>query len=143
MYCMCYKSNNVKADLMTFYIVVVYVLTVITSKDLQKHGNIWVCPIPDHVCTRFLFVWVYEEAESFVPPSILRHFQTMFHIAVMLCFPLSQIWERPGGRHAHQHSGTEDTERNCASNRFKAWLKCWSKIKKKDSEWVWPSLLLN
>ncbi|XP_033491460.1 protein mono-ADP-ribosyltransferase PARP6 [Epinephelus lanceolatus] len=30
---------------------------VITSKDLQKHGNIWVCPIPDHVCTRFLFVY--------------------------------------------------------------------------------------
>uniref|UniRef100_A0A3B3C429 PARP catalytic domain-containing protein n=1 Tax=Oryzias melastigma TaxID=30732 RepID=A0A3B3C429_ORYME len=31
---------------------------VITSKDLQKHGNIWVCPVSDHVCTRFLFVWV-------------------------------------------------------------------------------------
>ncbi|KAF6716852.1 Poly [ADP-ribose] polymerase 6 [Oryzias melastigma] len=30
---------------------------VITSKDLQKHGNIWVCPVSDHVCTRFLFVW--------------------------------------------------------------------------------------
>ncbi|XP_063765894.1 protein mono-ADP-ribosyltransferase PARP6-like isoform X3 [Eleginops maclovinus] len=30
---------------------------VITSKDLQKHGNIWVCPIPEHVCTRFLFVY--------------------------------------------------------------------------------------
>nr|XP_046249935.1 protein mono-ADP-ribosyltransferase PARP6-like [Scatophagus argus] len=30
---------------------------VITSKDLQKHGNIWVCPISDHVCTRFLFVY--------------------------------------------------------------------------------------
>ncbi|XP_028264568.1 protein mono-ADP-ribosyltransferase PARP6-like [Parambassis ranga] len=30
---------------------------VITSKDLQKHGNIWVCPVPDHVCTRFLFVY--------------------------------------------------------------------------------------
>ncbi|KAM9854800.1 protein mono-ADP-ribosyltransferase PARP6-like [Aulostomus maculatus] len=30
---------------------------VITSKDLQKHGNIWVCPIPDYVCTRFLFVY--------------------------------------------------------------------------------------
>ncbi|NXL95421.1 PARP6 polymerase, partial [Alectura lathami] len=26
---------------------------VITSKDLQKHGNIWVCPVSDHVCTRF------------------------------------------------------------------------------------------
>uniref|UniRef100_A0A671WH75 Poly [ADP-ribose] polymerase n=1 Tax=Sparus aurata TaxID=8175 RepID=A0A671WH75_SPAAU len=30
---------------------------VITSKHLQKHGNIWVCPISDHVCTRFLFVY--------------------------------------------------------------------------------------
>ncbi|KAM7396896.1 hypothetical protein PAMP_019901 [Pampus punctatissimus] len=30
---------------------------VITSKCLQKHGNIWVCPISDHVCTRFLFVY--------------------------------------------------------------------------------------
>lgn len=30
--------------------------TVITSKDLQKHGNIWVCPVSDHVCTRFFFV---------------------------------------------------------------------------------------
>lgn len=38
------------------------VSTVITSDDLRKHGNIWVCPISDHVCTRFLFVWVYEEA---------------------------------------------------------------------------------
>ncbi|XP_061826305.1 protein mono-ADP-ribosyltransferase PARP6-like isoform X4 [Nerophis lumbriciformis] len=30
---------------------------VITTKDLKKHGNIWVCPIPDYVCTRFLFVY--------------------------------------------------------------------------------------
>ncbi|KAM9754517.1 protein mono-ADP-ribosyltransferase PARP6 isoform 1-T1 [Menidia menidia] len=30
---------------------------VITSKDLQKHGKIWVCPVSDHVCTRFLFVY--------------------------------------------------------------------------------------
>lgn len=30
---------------------------VITSKDLQKHGNIWMCPISDHVCTRFFFVY--------------------------------------------------------------------------------------
>ncbi|XP_061773719.1 protein mono-ADP-ribosyltransferase PARP6-like [Nerophis ophidion] len=30
---------------------------VITTKDLKKHGNIWVCPTPDHVCTRFLFVY--------------------------------------------------------------------------------------
>ncbi|XP_068168769.1 protein mono-ADP-ribosyltransferase PARP6-like isoform X2 [Antennarius striatus] len=30
---------------------------VITSEVLQKHGNIWVCPESDHVCTRFLFVY--------------------------------------------------------------------------------------
>ncbi|XP_067091080.1 protein mono-ADP-ribosyltransferase PARP6-like [Osmerus mordax] len=30
---------------------------VITSKDLLRHGNIWVCPTPDHVCTRFFFVY--------------------------------------------------------------------------------------
>uniref|UniRef100_A0A8D3AFT9 Poly [ADP-ribose] polymerase n=1 Tax=Scophthalmus maximus TaxID=52904 RepID=A0A8D3AFT9_SCOMX len=30
---------------------------VITSKNLHKHGDIWVCPVPDHVCTRFLFVY--------------------------------------------------------------------------------------
>ncbi|ROL42126.1 Poly [ADP-ribose] polymerase 6, partial [Anabarilius grahami] len=34
---------------------------VITSKDLQKHGNIWVCPVSDHVCTRFFFV--YEDGQ--------------------------------------------------------------------------------
>ncbi|KTG34473.1 hypothetical protein cypCar_00045481 [Cyprinus carpio] len=39
----------------------VSVLTVITSKDLQKHGNIWVCPVSDHVCTRFFFV--YEDGQ--------------------------------------------------------------------------------
>uniref|UniRef100_A0AAV2L6B6 Poly [ADP-ribose] polymerase n=1 Tax=Knipowitschia caucasica TaxID=637954 RepID=A0AAV2L6B6_KNICA len=30
---------------------------VVLSKDLQQHGNIWVCPVPDHVCIRFLFVY--------------------------------------------------------------------------------------
>ncbi|XP_033934573.1 protein mono-ADP-ribosyltransferase PARP6 [Pseudochaenichthys georgianus] len=34
---------------------------IITSKDLQKHGNIWVCPVSDHVCTRFFFV--YEDGQ--------------------------------------------------------------------------------
>ncbi|KAF4017071.1 hypothetical protein G4228_008805 [Cervus hanglu yarkandensis] len=38
---------------------------VITSKDLQKHGNIWVCPVSDHVCTRFFFV--YEDGQVTVP----------------------------------------------------------------------------
>lgn len=38
------------------------VSTVITSKDLKKCGYTWVCPISDHVCTRFLFVWVKNAA---------------------------------------------------------------------------------
>ncbi|KAK3098777.1 hypothetical protein FSP39_023024 [Pinctada imbricata] len=29
---------------------------VITSGELKKSGSIWVCPNPDHVCTRFFFV---------------------------------------------------------------------------------------
>ncbi|XP_041374194.1 protein mono-ADP-ribosyltransferase PARP6-like [Gigantopelta aegis] len=29
---------------------------VITSPDLKKHGDIWVCPKDCHVCTRFFFV---------------------------------------------------------------------------------------
>lgn len=31
-------------------------LAVITSPDLHKHGEIWVVPNTDHVCTRFFFV---------------------------------------------------------------------------------------
>jgi poly [ADP-ribose] polymerase 6/8 len=30
---------------------------VVTSKDLKKHNDIWVCPNTDHVCTRFFFVY--------------------------------------------------------------------------------------
>ena len=30
---------------------------VVTSKDLRKNGDIWVCPNTDHVCTRFFFVY--------------------------------------------------------------------------------------
>ncbi|XP_024853203.1 protein mono-ADP-ribosyltransferase PARP6 isoform X3 [Bos indicus] len=37
---------------------------VITSKDLQKHGNIWVCPVSDHVCTRFFFVICLGETQK-------------------------------------------------------------------------------
>uniref|UniRef100_A0A8L0DLW2 Poly [ADP-ribose] polymerase n=1 Tax=Oncorhynchus mykiss TaxID=8022 RepID=A0A8L0DLW2_ONCMY len=36
-------------------------LTVITSPDLHKHGDIWVVPNTDHVCTRFFFV--YEDGQ--------------------------------------------------------------------------------
>uniref|UniRef100_A0AAY4BM86 Poly [ADP-ribose] polymerase n=1 Tax=Denticeps clupeoides TaxID=299321 RepID=A0AAY4BM86_9TELE len=34
---------------------------VITSPDLHKHGDIWVVPNTDHVCTRFFFV--YEDGQ--------------------------------------------------------------------------------
>ncbi|CAH1796120.1 unnamed protein product [Owenia fusiformis] len=34
---------------------------VVTTKELKKHGNIWVSPNPDHVCTRFFFV--YEDGQ--------------------------------------------------------------------------------
>ncbi|XP_041376441.1 protein mono-ADP-ribosyltransferase PARP6-like [Gigantopelta aegis] len=34
---------------------------VITSPDLKKHGDIWVCPKDCHVCTRFFFV--YEDGQ--------------------------------------------------------------------------------
>lgn len=30
---------------------------VITSKDLKKHNSVWVCANPEHVCTRFFFVY--------------------------------------------------------------------------------------
>ena len=30
---------------------------VVTSKDLKRSGDIWVCPNSDHVCTRFFFVY--------------------------------------------------------------------------------------
>lgn len=34
---------------------------VITSSSLRKSSSIWVCPEPDHVCTRFFFV--YEDGQ--------------------------------------------------------------------------------
>ena len=30
---------------------------VVTSKELRKSGDIWVCSIADHVVTRFFFVY--------------------------------------------------------------------------------------
>ncbi|XP_022453527.1 protein mono-ADP-ribosyltransferase PARP8 isoform X3 [Delphinapterus leucas] len=41
---------------------------VITSPDLHKHGEIWVVPNTDHVCTRFFFV------TSSCPPSLDQMF---------------------------------------------------------------------
>ncbi|XP_041464082.1 protein mono-ADP-ribosyltransferase PARP6-like [Lytechinus variegatus] len=34
---------------------------VISSKELNRHGHVWVCCNPDHVCTRFFFV--YEDGK--------------------------------------------------------------------------------
>lgn len=34
---------------------------VITSRELKKNNSIWVCPNPEHVCTRFFFV--YEDGQ--------------------------------------------------------------------------------
>ncbi|XP_071492772.1 protein mono-ADP-ribosyltransferase PARP6-like [Diadema antillarum] len=34
---------------------------VINSKELNRHGHVWVCCNPDHVCTRFFFV--YEDGK--------------------------------------------------------------------------------
>lgn len=32
-------------------------LTVVTSKELKRHHDVWVCPSSDDVCTRFFFVY--------------------------------------------------------------------------------------
>lgn len=39
-----------------------YYVVVVTSKDLRRSGDIWVCPNADHVCTRFFFV--YDDISS-------------------------------------------------------------------------------
>lgn len=91
-------------------------LTVITSNDLQKHGNIWVCPTSEHVCTRFLFVWVYGAFRSFA------FGKTSVVISGKLHFPPPQVWERPGRRCPRQHSGSDDPERNLTSHLIKVML---------------------
>ena len=35
----------------------VHTIIVVTTKELKRSGNIWVCPNGDHVCTRFFFVY--------------------------------------------------------------------------------------
>uniref|UniRef100_A0AAY4B3P7 Poly [ADP-ribose] polymerase n=1 Tax=Denticeps clupeoides TaxID=299321 RepID=A0AAY4B3P7_9TELE len=64
---------------------------VITSKDLQKHGNIWVCPISDHVCTRFFFT----RARLPAPPSPSLSFPVVERVKAHLPIPLSP----DSGRH--------------------------------------------
>lgn len=93
-----------------------FTLTVITSNDLQKHGNIWVCPTSDHVCTRFLFVWVYGAFRSFT------FGKTSVMISGKLHFPPLQVWERPGRRCPRQHSGSDDPQRNLTSHLIKVML---------------------
>ena len=34
----------------------------VTTKELKRSGDIWVCPNSDHVCTRFFFV--YDDSTS-------------------------------------------------------------------------------
>ncbi|XP_070411277.1 protein mono-ADP-ribosyltransferase PARP6 isoform X2 [Nothobranchius furzeri] len=48
---------------------------VITSKDLQKHGNIWVCPVSDHVCTRFFFVLGFFFSLGLIPTPMITHLE--------------------------------------------------------------------
>ena len=36
---------------------------VVTSKELKRSADIWVCPNSDHVCTRFFFV--YDDLSSY------------------------------------------------------------------------------
>lgn len=36
---------------------------VVTTKELKRSGDIWVCPNSDHVCTRFFFV--YDDSSSY------------------------------------------------------------------------------
>lgn len=47
----------------------------------------------------------------------------------VLLISLPQVWERPGGRRPHQHSGSQDPQGNFTSNCFKAVLSLWSKRK--------------
>ena len=39
-----------------------YINAVVTSRELKKRGDIWVCSDPNNVCTRFFFV--YDESSS-------------------------------------------------------------------------------
>lgn len=104
-----------------------HVLPVITSKDLQKHGNIWVCPIPDHVCTRFLFVWVLQQKQKYLhifsASQSYDSFQIILQVCTPFCFCLFQIWERSGGRCSHRHRGGQDPQGHFTSNCFKAVLR--------------------
>lgn len=62
-----------------------YVLIVVTSKELQKSGDIWVCPNPDHVVTRFFFVYdqhSYNQASSIYTQE--KNFKSEITLAIEL-----------------------------------------------------------
>ena len=50
-----------------------YSFAVITSKDLKKNNDIWVCPNSDYVCTRFFFV--YDTSTSVSIDTASQKFQ--------------------------------------------------------------------
>lgn len=65
-----YGSQNVKKGqqnkgdkrfLQSLSLTCIAICEVITSPTLKKNSGIWVCPEPDHVCTRFFFV--YEDGK--------------------------------------------------------------------------------
>uniref|UniRef100_A0A9J7ZRY9 Poly [ADP-ribose] polymerase n=1 Tax=Cyprinus carpio carpio TaxID=630221 RepID=A0A9J7ZRY9_CYPCA len=56
---------------------------VITSKDLQKHGNIWVCPVSDHVCTRFFFVYCLDIGSGVYVEITRNNYFFMMRIIIM------------------------------------------------------------
>lgn len=65
-----YGSQNVKKGqqnkcdkrfLQSLNLTCIAICEVITSPTLKKNSGIWVCPEPDHVCTRFFFV--YEDGK--------------------------------------------------------------------------------
>lgn len=96
------------------------VSTVITSKDLKKCGYTWVCPISDHVCTRFLFVWV-EELPSWTGTIRPLEFTVRPDPHQLFGFP-PQIRKRADWRPVGQHAGWWDQPRNFEGHCIEALL---------------------
>ena len=48
---------------------ILYLSLVVTSTELRKNGDIWVCPNADNVVTRFFFVYDSSAGQSFGYPS--------------------------------------------------------------------------
>uniref|UniRef100_A0A7N4NN53 Poly [ADP-ribose] polymerase n=1 Tax=Sarcophilus harrisii TaxID=9305 RepID=A0A7N4NN53_SARHA len=60
-YCNSQKKGQQSQFLQSRNLKCIALCEVITSPDLHKHGEIWVVPNTDHVCTRFFFV--YEDGQ--------------------------------------------------------------------------------